>query len=78
MNDGISRHAFLDGKRDKERNRADGWVFNEEMERLAVLRDSHSDIYDRMGATAHMSLGYYESDKKIAAQYGRDVNKGGK
>lgn len=78
MNSNLVRYSYLDKKRDKERNRAEGWVRDEGMERLAALRDSDPEMYDRMGPTARISLGHYEDDKKIAGQYGRDVNKDGK
>ncbi|MCX4968594.1 hypothetical protein OHA98_28330 [Streptomyces sp. NBC_00654] len=78
MNEYLSRADFLDGKRDKGQTRADTWERDESMEQLAALQNSNPDVYDRMGVTARMSLGYYENDKKIAAQHGRDVSKGGK
>ncbi|WP_445269068.1 hypothetical protein [Streptomyces sp. DSM 41634] len=78
MNDSLSRYNHLGGKRDKDRNRADAWARDEAMERLAFLRNSNPEAYDRMGPLVRMSLGHYENDKKIAAQYGRDVNEGGK
>ncbi|WP_327413285.1 hypothetical protein [Streptomyces sp. NBC_01233] len=78
MNDSLNRYAFLDRKRNKEQNRAEAWKRDEAMERIASIRSSNPDLYDRMGPMVHMSLGHYENDKKIAAQYGRDVNKGGK
>ncbi|WHM36237.1 hypothetical protein [Streptomyces sp. BPTC-684] len=77
MSDSLNRAEFLDGKRDKGQARADTWRRNEHMEQLAALRDSHPDMFERMGTTVRMSLGYYENDKQIAAQHGRDVNKGG-
>ncbi|MFE4023435.1 hypothetical protein ACFXPZ_39605 [Streptomyces sp. NPDC059101] len=78
MSDSLNRASFLDGRRDKDRNRAEAWKRDEAMEHLAALRDSNPEMYERMGTTVLMSLGYYENDKKIAAQHGRDVNKGGK
>ncbi|WP_326811568.1 hypothetical protein OIE62_15920 [Streptomyces scopuliridis] len=78
MNEHLSRVEFLDGPRDKGQSSADIWKWDERMEELACLRDSDPDAFDRMGVTARLSLGYYENDKKIAAQHGRDVNKGGK
>ncbi|GHD83207.1 hypothetical protein GCM10010336_74150 [Streptomyces goshikiensis] len=78
MNDTLGRYNHLDGKCDMDRNRAESWVRDEAMERLATLRDSNPEMYDRMGPMVRMSLGHYEIDKKIAAQYGRDVNEGGK
>ncbi|MGW7412930.1 hypothetical protein [Streptomyces sp. NPDC054863] len=78
MSDSLNRAVFLDGKRDKGQAQADMWRWNESMEQLAVLRDAQPDMFERMGPTARMSLGYYENDKQIAAQYGRDVSKGGK
>ncbi|MCX5203907.1 hypothetical protein OG897_20920 [Streptomyces sp. NBC_00237] len=78
MSEILNQVVFLDGKRDKGQNRADMWRWNESMEHLATLRDSHPNMFERMGLTARMSLGYYENDKQIAAQYGRDVSKGGK
>uniref|UniRef100_A0AAU2V8J1 Uncharacterized protein n=1 Tax=Streptomyces sp. NBC_00003 TaxID=2903608 RepID=A0AAU2V8J1_9ACTN len=77
MSNSLNRASFLDGKRDKEQTRADAWQRDERMEQLAALRDSHPEMFERMGTTARMSLGYYENDKQIAAQHGRDVNKGG-
>ncbi|MGK5544730.1 hypothetical protein ACSNOH_08360 [Streptomyces sp. URMC 127] len=78
MNDRLNRATFLDGRRDKNRLRAEAWERDESMERLAALRDSDPAMYDRMGPAVHMSLGFYENDKKVAAKFGRDVNKGGK
>ncbi|WP_338497091.1 hypothetical protein [Streptomyces sp. SJL17-4] len=78
MNNNLNRSVFMDGKRDKGKMRANVWQRDDRMERLAVLRDSHPEMFERLGATARMSLGYYENDKQIAAQYGRDVNEGGK
>lgn len=78
MSDSLNRAAFLDGKRDKGQARADTWRRNERMEQLVALRDSRPEMFARLGTTVRMSLGYYENDKQIAAQYGRDVNNGGK
>ncbi|WP_367135086.1 MULTISPECIES: hypothetical protein [Streptomyces] len=58
--------------------RAETWKWDEGMERLAALRASNPEMYERMGITTRMSLGFYENDKKAAAKYGRDVSKGGK
>ncbi|MEV0117581.1 hypothetical protein AB0H77_30810 [Streptomyces sp. NPDC050844] len=77
MNGSLNQAEFLDGKRDKDQSRADAWRRDEHMKRLAALRDSNPETFDRMGTTARMSLGYYENDKQIAAQHGRDVSKGG-
>ncbi|MEU2838603.1 hypothetical protein ABZ776_16125 [Streptomyces sp. NPDC007076] len=46
------------------------------MEEIAALRDSRPDVFESLGTTVRMSLGYYENDKKIAAEHGRDVTKG--
>ncbi|MFI7086760.1 hypothetical protein ACIBUR_24580 [Streptomyces anulatus] len=76
MNEYLSRAEFLDGKPDKDQNRADTFKRDERMEELAKLRDSRPDVFDRMGPTTRLSLGYYENDKKNAAAHGVDVNKG--
>ncbi|WP_063804378.1 hypothetical protein [Streptomyces roseifaciens] len=78
MSDSLNRASFLDGRRDKERMRAEAWKWDEGMERLAALRDSNPEMFERIGVTTRMSLGYYENDKTAAAKYGRNVNKGGK
>ncbi|WP_328788784.1 hypothetical protein [Streptomyces sp. NBC_00273] len=67
----------VDRKTLKEQRRADAWKWNEAMEQAVSLRSSNPEAYDRMGPLIRISLGHYENDKKIAAQYGRDVNKGG-
>jgi hypothetical protein len=69
---------FLDGPRNKGQLRADAWKRDERMEELAKLASSHPEIFDRMGASARMSLGYYQNDKANAAAHGRDVNEEGK
>ncbi|MFF9341566.1 hypothetical protein ACF1CG_17720 [Streptomyces sp. NPDC014773] len=76
MNEYINRAAFLDGKRDKGQNRADAFKWDERMEELAALRDSRPEVFEALGTSIRMSLGYYENDKKIAAEHGRDVTKG--
>lgn len=76
MNEYLSRAQFLDGKRDKGQNRADTFKRDERMEELAALRDSRPEVFDNLGPTVRLSLGYYENDKKIAADHGRDVTKG--
>ncbi|NDZ61828.1 hypothetical protein G3I47_31975 [Streptomyces anulatus] len=76
MNEYLSRAAFLDGKRDKGQNRADAFKWDERMENLAALRDSRPEVFENLGTTVRLSLGYYENDKKIAAERGRDVTKG--
>ena len=78
MSDTLHRTGYLDGPRDKDAIRAAEWQWDERMEKLAELLDSNPEMYDRMGTTAHMSLGYYENAKTIAAQFGRDTTKGGK
>ncbi|WP_162688710.1 MULTISPECIES: hypothetical protein [unclassified Streptomyces] len=77
MYDNSNRYGSVDRQTKKEQRRADAWKWNESMERVASLRSSDPDAYDRMGPLIRISLGHYENDKKIAAQYGRDVNKGG-
>lgn len=76
MNEYLSRTEFLDGKRDKGQNRADAFTWDERMENLAALRDSRPEVFENLGTTVRLSLGYYENDKKIAAEHGRDVTKG--
>ncbi|MFD4532056.1 hypothetical protein ACFWNL_06260 [Kitasatospora sp. NPDC058397] len=77
MSDTLNRVGYLDGFRDKDAARAAEWQRDERMEQLTALRDLNPEVYDRMGATAHIMLGYYENAKKIAAQFGRDTTKGG-
>ncbi|MFB7477210.1 hypothetical protein [Kitasatospora sp. NPDC056184] len=77
MSDFLHRTGYLDGPRDKDAIRAAEWQRDERMERMVTLRDSNPEMFDRMGTIARISLGYYENAKKIAAQYGRDTNKGG-
>ncbi|MFJ2132962.1 hypothetical protein ACIOMQ_19150 [Streptomyces sp. NPDC087845] len=77
MNEYLNRAEFLDGKRDKGQNRADVFKWDERMENLAALRDSRPEVFETMGTFVRMSLGYYENDKKIAAEHGRDVTKDG-
>ncbi|MFQ6849873.1 hypothetical protein AAIB46_03060 [Streptomyces sp. 35M1] len=76
MSNPLSGVDFLDDFADKDRNRAMDFKREERMEQLASLRDSRPDVFDRMGPTARISLGYYENDKKNAAAHGVDVNKG--
>lgn len=76
MNEYLSRAEFLDGKRDKGQIRADAFQRDERMEELAKLRDSRPEVFETLGTTVRLSLGYYENDKKIAAEHGRDVTKG--
>ncbi|MYW77471.1 hypothetical protein F610DRAFT_00765 [Streptomyces sp. LaPpAH-199] len=76
MNEYLSRAEFLDGKRDKGHRRADTFKWDERMEELAKLRDSRPEVFETLGTSIRMSLGYYENDKRIAAEYGRDVTKG--
>ncbi|NEE16661.1 hypothetical protein G3M58_60635, partial [Streptomyces sp. SID7499] len=57
-------------------NRADAFKWDERMENLAALRDSRPEVFENLGTTVRLSLGYYENDKKIAAERGRDVTKG--
>ncbi|MFJ2271009.1 hypothetical protein ACIOHO_32585 [Streptomyces sp. NPDC087849] len=76
MNEYLSRAEFLDGMRDKGQSRADAFKRDERMEKLATLRDTCPEVFERLGTSIRMSLGYYENDKKIAAEHGRDVTKG--
>lgn len=76
MNEYLSRAECLDGKRDKGQNRADAFKWDERMEELAALRDSRPEAFERLGTSLRMSVGYYENDKKVAAEHGRDVTKG--
>lgn len=76
MNEYLSRAEFLNGKRDKGQTRADTFKWDERMEELAKLRDSRPEVFETLGTSIRMSLGYYENDKKIAAECGRDVTKG--
>ncbi|MGW2588533.1 hypothetical protein ACWCYZ_46195 [Streptomyces virginiae] len=77
MIDSRNWYSSLDRKTLKDQRRADAWRWNEAMEQAASLRSSNPEAYDRMGPMVRISLGLYENDKQIAAQYGRDVNKGG-
>ncbi|MFG2912744.1 hypothetical protein ACGF0D_07610 [Kitasatospora sp. NPDC048298] len=77
MGNTLHQVPYLDGPRDKDRDRAAAWRRDEHMERLAALRDSNPEMFDRMGTTARISLGYYENDKQAAARHGRDTSKGG-
>ncbi|MFE4451076.1 hypothetical protein [Streptomyces sp. NPDC056796] len=76
MDEHLSRAEWLDGKLDKGQLRADTFQRNEQMENLAKLRDSCPEAFERLGTTVRLSLGYYENEKKIAAEHGRDVTKG--
>ncbi|MES9559811.1 MULTISPECIES: hypothetical protein [unclassified Streptomyces] len=76
MNEYLSRAEFLDGMRNKGQSRADEFKRDERMEKLATLRDTRPEVFERLGTSIRMSLGYYENDKKIAAEHGRDVTKG--
>ncbi|MFF9649772.1 hypothetical protein [Streptomyces sp. NPDC014622] len=76
MNNPLSGVGFLDDFADKDRNRAMDFKRDERMEYLATLRDSRPEIFDQMGTTVRISLGYYENDKKNAAAHGADVEKG--
>ncbi|MFJ1599912.1 hypothetical protein [Streptomyces sp. NPDC088261] len=78
MNEYLSRAEFLDGKRDRGQSRADEWKRDEQMEQLAALAESRPEIFEKMGVTVRLSLGYYQNDKANAAAHGRDVSKGGK
>ncbi|MEU3053289.1 hypothetical protein [Streptomyces griseus] len=68
--------GFLDDFADKDRNRAMEFKRDERMEHLAALRASRPEVFDQMGTTVRISLGYYENDKKNAIAHGVDVNKG--
>lgn len=68
--------GFLDDVVDKGQRRADAFKRDERMEELAALRDSRPDVFEKLGTSIRMSLGYYENDKKFAAEHGRDVTKG--
>ncbi|MEU3221435.1 hypothetical protein [Streptomyces sp. NPDC006971] len=76
MNEYLSRTAFLEEKRDKGQSRASAFKWDARMEELAALRDSRPEVFETLGTSVRMSLGYYENDKKIAAEHGRDVTKG--
>jgi hypothetical protein len=76
VNEYLNRAAFLDGERNKGQSRADAFKRDERMEELAALRDSRPEVFETLGTSIRMSLGYYENDKKIAAEHGRDVTKG--
>ncbi|MEU7159148.1 hypothetical protein [Streptomyces chrestomyceticus] len=76
MNEYLSRTEFLDGMRDNGQSRADAFKRDERMEELATLRDTRPEVFERLGTSIWMSLGYYENDKKFAAEHGRDVTKG--
>ncbi|MCX4675021.1 hypothetical protein OG413_06730 [Streptomyces sp. NBC_01433] len=75
MSDTLGRVSFLDGFPDKDRMRAEEFERDECMEELATLCDSRPEVFDRMGTTARIGLGYYENDKKNAAAHGVDVTK---
>ncbi|MGW3388216.1 hypothetical protein [Streptomyces cinereoruber] len=74
----LSGAGFLDGPRNKGQIQADAWKWDERMEGLAVLAVSNPETFDHLNPTVRMSLGYYEQDKKLAAEHGRDVTDGGK
>ncbi|MFE9612679.1 hypothetical protein [Streptomyces sp. NPDC006012] len=76
MSEALRRFGFMDGRRDKGQIRADAFKRDERMEALATLRDSRPEVFEKLGTTVRMSLGYYENDKKIAAEHGRDATKG--
>ncbi|QNE75642.1 hypothetical protein [Streptomyces finlayi] len=76
MSEFLGQVEFLDGKRDKSKIRTDAFKRDERMEALAELRDSNPEVFETMGTSVRMSLGYYENDKKIATEHGRDVTKG--
>ncbi|MEE1839974.1 hypothetical protein [Streptomyces sp. JV190] len=76
MNEYLNRTNFLDGMRNKGQSRADAFKRDERMEELAALRDTRPEVFERLSTSIRMSLGYYENDKKIAAEHGRDVTKG--
>ncbi|MET9950771.1 hypothetical protein ABZ135_04375 [Streptomyces sp. NPDC006339] len=78
MNEYLRRTQFHNGRRDKDRNRAESWKWDARMEELAAMKGSNPALFDQMSPTALMSLGYYEHDKKLAAEHGRDVTNGGK
>lgn len=75
MSDTLGRVAFLDNFPDKDRMRAEAFKRDERMEQFAALRDANPDVFERMGPTVRISLGYYENDKKNAAARGIDVTK---
>ncbi|MFD4371193.1 hypothetical protein [Streptomyces sp. NPDC058486] len=76
MNEFLGQVEFLDGKRDKGQIRAAAFKRDSRMEALAELRDSRPEVFETLGVSVRMNLGYYENDKKIAAEHGRDVTKG--
>ncbi|NEA19187.1 hypothetical protein [Streptomyces halstedii] len=76
MNEYLGRVDFLDGRRDKGQIQADTFKRDERMEELAALRDSRPEVFETLGTSIRMSLGYYENEKKAAAEHGRDVTKG--
>ncbi|NML54351.1 hypothetical protein HHL19_07565 [Streptomyces sp. R302] len=76
MSEYLNGAAFLDGKRDKGQRRAAAFKRDERMEAIAELCDSRPEVFETLGTSIRMSLGYYENDKKIAAEHGRDVTKG--
>lgn len=65
MNEYLSRAEFLDGKRDKGQNRADTFKRDERMEELAALRDSRPEVFENLGPTVRLGLGYYENDRRL-------------
>ncbi|MFD7894265.1 hypothetical protein [Streptomyces sp. NPDC059743] len=75
MSDTLGRVNFLDGFPEKDQRRADDFKWDERMEELAALRDSRPEVFERMGPTVRIGLGYYENDKKNAAAHGIDVTK---
>ncbi|NDK29496.1 hypothetical protein FSY75_34720 [Streptomyces sp. TR1341] len=74
----ISKHLWnaerVKGRVNRERLRAAAWKRDERLEKLAHLRDTQPDLYDRLGSVAHIALGHYEGDKKNAAAHGRNVD----
>ncbi|MEU5920917.1 hypothetical protein [Streptomyces sp. NPDC047141] len=78
MGEILSGAEFLDCPRNKGQIRADAWKRDERMEKLASLKVSNPETFDRLSPTLRLSLGYYEQDKRLAAEHGRDVTNGGK
>ncbi|MFE0645938.1 hypothetical protein ACFW2Y_30670 [Streptomyces sp. NPDC058877] len=75
MSEYLNGAAFLNGKRDKGQRRVNAFKWDERMEVLSALRESRPEVFETLGTSIRMSLGYYENDKKNAAEHGRDVTK---
>ena len=57
----------------RRRLTAEAWRFDAEMERVAALKRRHPEVYDRLPATSHMSLGLYQNGKAAAREHDLDT-----